>query len=282
MGGIDIAVDCTHQDWILKEPGLDEQNEDNWELFTLPIGVQHLDGHTALWYARSRRRTSDFDRSRRQQMILRALFNKARSEGLLQQVPTLWNEFSQVVETDMTLADVLGLVPTALQLDSSRIHSLTLNLWYVQEWVTPGGEAVLLPIPDRMALMVQNLYLPPTQNVLAQEQARIEILNGSGNPDWDQVAAARLAWEGFVPTAAGEAGERLADTVIYDYTGQTNGSSLGKIAEVLNVRPENIVVQPDPNRAVDYRIILGSTYNSCTYNVPPPVPTPAPEADATG
>ncbi|MCZ7542673.1 MAG: LCP family protein [Anaerolineae bacterium] len=197
VGGIELPVDCTHQDWILKEPGLDEENEDNWALFTLPIGVQHLDGHTALWYARSRRRTSDFDRSRRQQMILRALFNKARSQDMLAQVPALWNEISQFVETDMTLADVLGIVPTALQLDSSRIQSFVLNTWYVQEWTTPNNEAVLLPVPDRMEIMVQNLYLPPTQNQLVQEQARIEVLNATANADWDQVAAARLAWEGL-------------------------------------------------------------------------------------
>ncbi|GAB4467198.1 MAG: hypothetical protein Kow00120_31210 [Anaerolineae bacterium] len=280
VGGIELPVDCTHQDWILKEPGLDEENEDNWALFTLPIGVQHLDGHTALWYARSRRRTSDFDRSRRQQMILRALFNKARSQDMLAQVPALWNEISQFVETDMTLADVLGIVPTALQLDSSRIQSFVLNTWYVQEWTTPNNEAVLLPIPDRMEIMVQNLYLPPTQNQLVQEQARIEVLNATANADWDQVAAARLAWEGFVPVAAGQNGEFLPDTVIYDYTGQTKGSSLNKVAEVLNVRPDNIIVQPDPNRTVDYRIILGASYNSCTYNVPPPVPTPTPAVEA--
>jgi LCP family protein required for cell wall assembly len=284
VGGIDVPVDCTHQDWILKEPGLDEQDEDNWELYTLPIGVQRLDGHHALWYARSRRRTSDFDRSRRQQMILRALFSKARAEGLLSpaQIPTLWNEVSQFIETDMTLADVLGLAPTALQLDSSRIHSLVFNPWYIQEWTTPGGDAVLLPVADRVELMVQELYIPPTQNTLVQEQARIEILNGTANEDWDEVAAARLAWEGFVPVASGQNGEFLADTMIYDYTGQTKGSSLNKIAEVLNVRAEGVVVQPDPNRTVDYRVILGASYNSCTYNVPPPVPTPTPEPETGG
>ncbi|MCZ7542672.1 MAG: hypothetical protein M5R40_03635 [Anaerolineae bacterium] len=68
--------------------------------------------------------------------------------------------------------------------------------------------------------------------------------------------------------------------MIYDYTGQTKGSSLNKVAEVLNVRPDNIILQPDPNRTVDYRIILGASYNSCTYNVPPPVPTPTPAVEA--
>ncbi len=279
VGGVDIAVDCTHQDWILKEPGLDQSDEDNWELFTLPMGVQHLDGHTALWYARSRRRTSDFDRSRRQQMILRALFSKAQSMNMFTQIPALWDRIRPHIETDMTLADMLGFVPMALQLDSSGIQSLVFNQWYLVNWTTPSGDQVLLPIPDRLEIMVEEFYLPPTRHSLVQQAARIEILNGTANPDWDRVAAARLAWEGFVPVAAGQADEYIPDTIIYDYTGQTKGSPLAAIAEALNASAANIIVEPDPDRTVDYRIILGASYNSCTYNVPAPVPTPTPDGE---
>jgi hypothetical protein len=53
------------------------------------------------------------------------------------------------------------------------------------------------------------------------------------------------------------------DTVIYDYTGSSKGSSLGELVELLNIAPNNIISQPDPNRTADYRIILGANYNSC-------------------
>lgn len=44
--------------------------------FSLPVGVNHLDGQNALYYARSRYSSSDFDRSRRQQQIMFAIKDK--------------------------------------------------------------------------------------------------------------------------------------------------------------------------------------------------------------
>jgi hypothetical protein len=78
------------------------------------------------------------------------------------------------------------------------------------------------------------------------------------------VAADRLIWEGFAPWPMGAA-DRTAytDTMITDYTGSNKGSSLNELAALLNIRPENIVIAPDPNRTVDFKIILGAAYNSC-------------------
>jgi hypothetical protein len=53
------------------------------------------------------------------------------------------------------------------------------------------------------------------------------------------------------------------DTLIYDYTGSSKGSSLNDLASLLNIKPENMFLEPDPNRTVDFKIILGTTYNSC-------------------
>ena len=44
--------------------------------FSLPVGINHLDGQNALYYARSRYSSSDFDRSRRQQQIMFAIKDK--------------------------------------------------------------------------------------------------------------------------------------------------------------------------------------------------------------
>lgn len=65
LGGISIDV---------PESILDREYPDNnWGYMTFQVqkGLQNFDGDTALKYARSRHSTSDFDRSNRQQLIIK-------------------------------------------------------------------------------------------------------------------------------------------------------------------------------------------------------------------
>ena len=75
----------------------------------LEPGLHHLDGKFALWYVRSRWSTSDFDRHRRQQQVLVAIFRRARSAEMLLRVPELWSTYQQSVETDLGLREMLSL-----------------------------------------------------------------------------------------------------------------------------------------------------------------------------
>src|SRR5690606_11698604 len=97
----------------------------------------------ALWYARSRHSSDDFDRGRRQQQVLRAVWRKARDSGLLGNVIPLWNQGSQYVQTDMTLEDILSLAPLALSLDPSRIEDFRLiRTYHTTPWQPPDGSNV--------------------------------------------------------------------------------------------------------------------------------------------
>src|SRR5260221_10064238 len=127
LGGLDISVDCAIQGHKLKSPELDVTKAENYELYTLPIGFRHLDPYTALWYVRSRGSSSDFQRGDRQMDVLRAIWRQARNAGILSQFTTLWPEAQKIVETDMTLQDVLGLVPTAFNVDPASIQRIDLT-----------------------------------------------------------------------------------------------------------------------------------------------------------
>ncbi len=70
LGGIDVPVACPYTDWRLIDPSYNPNVEANWWLYTVGPGVVHMDGDLALWYARSRQKSSDFDRGRRQQETL--------------------------------------------------------------------------------------------------------------------------------------------------------------------------------------------------------------------
>lgn len=79
--------------------------------FTLPIGTNHLNGEKALCYARARVQTNDFDRSKRQQVILKALKDKMISLGTLadfNKVNNILNIIGDNVKTDMTPEEMKG------------------------------------------------------------------------------------------------------------------------------------------------------------------------------
>lgn len=268
LGSIEISVDCAIQDWRLSEPDLDPTVEDNWEMFTLPVGVHEMDGSLALWYARSRRTSSDFDRGRRHQALLRALWARIRSLNLVEQLSDIYPQALEVVETDLELGDMLELAPLALALDPTRIASYTFRPNVeTKAWRSPQGSDVLAPQRPAIRALERQMIEPPTEHQLVRENPTVEIVNASGSAGMSRVAADRIAWEGFVPVLAGAADVYQDRTMIYDFTGQTKGSSLAALQAALRVRDENIVIQPDPNRSADFRVVIGGYYSSCTYNV---------------
>jgi LCP family protein required for cell wall assembly len=282
LNGVDVAVDCAIQDFPLigaPQPKQAQLNPGTDGKYTLPVGFYHLDGGGALWYARSRHNSSDFDRGRRQQQLLRAIWRAARDSGQLAKLPELWSQATQVVKTNLGFQDMVGLLPIALSLDPNQIEHFTLRRLYdTTPWTPPDGSNVQLPNYEHIRELLDNFYQPPTQNRVLVEGAQIRVYNGTGTADLDRVAADRLAWDSFNAVAAGAADKTTyADTILIDHTGRKKGSSLGQIAKVLNVKPENIRTEPDPNRKADFEVILGSNYNSCTFQVLPvenPVTTP--------
>ncbi len=268
LGGVDVAVDCAIQDYALigANPPAEAIAADEFGLKTLPVGYYRLDGDGALWYARSRKNSSDFDRGRRQMQILRAIWREARASGQITKLPELWSQLTNVVETNLAFEDMLGLLPLGLSLDPARIENFTFaRLYHTTPWQPPDGSFVQIPNAEPVLELMRNFYQPPTENQALVEGARIRIFNGTTYANWDRVAADRLAYDGFIAIASGAAETTdYTDTLLIDYTGKTKGSSLSDIAGILNVKPENIISQPDPNREADFDVFIGSNYNSCT------------------
>ncbi len=284
LGGLEISVDCAIEDWRLKSPELDQTDEENWEYYTLPIGRQKLSPYMALWYARSRMTTNDFDRGRRQMDVLRAMWHQAREQGLFAQVTQLWPDAMEVVETDMQLTDVLSMVPLAMGLDMSNIarYSGTTGVHY-ERFITPDDKReVMLPRRDALENLITSFLTPPTANRLGRQTVTVDIVDATAyGLGFDLVAADRMAWEGFsarvLPPMSGAV---LELSRVYNYTGQAKSSALEDLMRVLRVSESQVVTQPDPNRTADFRVEIGRAYNSCVYGnaedaieAGPPVPT---------
>src|SRR5260221_6393279 len=180
VNGIDVAVDCPVTD-LRFQGQYNDQKTPVYSDFTLNPGFYHMDGSLALWYARMRHSSADFDRNRRQQQVLRAILRTARDQGFITRAADLWGQLTSVVRTNMQLVDVLGLAPIALNLKSSDIASYyMIKGKETVHWATPKKEDVQLPNGALFFETIRNFYTPPSSNRLAQEAATIEILNGAG------------------------------------------------------------------------------------------------------
>jgi LCP family protein required for cell wall assembly len=139
LGGLDVNVGVAVSDYR------------SGYYYTIPAGPTKMDADTVLWYVRSRKTTNDFHRSRRQQEILIAVFQKMLSMNALRRIPEFYAIYKDNVTTDMGLTDLVPLFPLAAQLaDTSRIHHYFIGPGQVSDWITPGGGMVLLPQQDKV------------------------------------------------------------------------------------------------------------------------------------
>ncbi len=269
LGGVDIGVECAYQDYYPKaviDPNLPV--EQNYEMRTLDVGYYTLKGFDALWYVRTRNKTTDFDRGRRQQQLLKALLRKALSSGQLAKVPELWNDITKVIETNIPFETVLGLLPIGLNLDPDSLQSFTMQRTYhTTPWQpTSGpfaGQAVQLPNYEPIHQLMVDFYTPPTTSQLTVVKPRVAVYNGTQHVGWDKVAASRLREEGFNAYAAGPAPTPSAQTTILDAVGSDKGSRTPELLKILKLAENRITIQPDPARVNDYQVVVGDDYNSC-------------------
>ncbi len=124
LGGLDIEVPYDIEDY-------EYPNEQyGFEPFIIRAGLRHIDGETALKYARSRHTTSDFGRSARQQQILGVMAHTAKETGVLKDpaaITSFMKIMSENVETTMTLRELIGAADIAQKLDREKIVAFQIN-----------------------------------------------------------------------------------------------------------------------------------------------------------
>ncbi len=257
LGGVDMVVAC-QVNLRYKPP----TSEDQQEMILAP-GIYHLDGETALRYVRTRRGDADFERAQRQQQFLKAVWYQFKSPETVLKIPGLWMAMRGAFATDLKLGDVLALAPVALDLEPQRVRSLAIGRGQVEGWTTPGGARVLLPIPERVQEVVVRLYASsPAGDTNGNEAARIQVQNGTGRAQLAAIAADQLRWEGFQVMDTGPADRaNYPSTQILVFNDQPE--AVVRLARLLQVKPANVIQQPDPGQQADLRVILGNEYDPC-------------------
>ena len=107
LDGIDLNVEEGEQCdlfWANMKPGL-------------PVGQHHVDGETALAFARERKAyvDGDYQRVRNQQKVLQAIINRAISSSVLVNYTSFINSLQSAFETNMTYDEITDLIKYELQ-----------------------------------------------------------------------------------------------------------------------------------------------------------------------
>ncbi|MEK6222219.1 MAG: LCP family protein, partial [Chloroflexota bacterium] len=219
VGGLDIPITCPYTDWHVIDPAGDIEDENNWSLHTIGPGVTHLDGDLALWYARSRLKSTDFDRSRRQQEVIRALYSQVIQLNMLSKVPRLYENFKVSIFTDMSLVNLLALAPHTLNIRSAQIRSYFIDYKVINTWISPVGAYYLVPSSkNALSEMLKKALSPPDNEELINIGATLEIWNGTSNPHWGQLAIERLNYGGFSAIENISDSSSYTKTQLIDYT----------------------------------------------------------------
>ncbi|MEA3310544.1 MAG: LCP family protein [Chloroflexota bacterium] len=261
VGGVDIDVEQTLHDtaYPTSDYGI--------EVLHIEAGPHHFDGEMALKYARTRHGTGDFDRARRQQQVMVALLERVTSLQMLPQLarkaPQIFTTLEESVSTDMQLDEILALSGLALQVNREEIRFGVIDTSCTQNWITPQGAQVLIPLRDRMREVrdyvfgtVDNLGEEVTP---ADEQATLSVRNGTVRPGLATEVSEQLKAQGLDVREASNADRQdYAESVIILY--RPKPITAEKIRAVLNLPASAVVNGADPSSVYDIIVILGADY----------------------
>ena len=162
-------------------------------------GEQRMNAEQLLQYARTRATEGgDFDRARRQQVVLDAVRAEVLSAGgvinFIAQAPALWRELQNNYRTNLALNDILALG----EIKREDIRYRVVDNLYVSPGLSPQGDQVLYPDFDSIRELILNTFYSQKQATLAdlkaraaEEAAPVYVYNGTNVPG---LAGATREW----------------------------------------------------------------------------------------
>jgi anionic cell wall polymer biosynthesis LytR-Cps2A-Psr (LCP) family protein len=147
LGGVTITAPTA---FTARYPRNDDSSIDaSWETIHFNTGPQHMDGEWAIEYARARyvldppSEASDFARSVRQQLLLRAIQARARQMSAWSRLTDAATALQGALTTNLSLIDLALFVQ---KMDFHHAHHIGLSTQNVLVNSTSGdGQAILLP-----------------------------------------------------------------------------------------------------------------------------------------
>ncbi len=276
IGGVDIYNDET----LTLDPMA--HGKDFPKVKLTCCGTRHLDGRTALAYARCRHAEQgctdgDIGRAKRQQKVIFGIrdkvFDPENFPTLLAQAPQLYSIFSEGIHTNMSLDDAIKLAVTASDIPKDKIKNAVIdNSMIALDNVVLAGQnaSIIRPLPDKIRVLRDEIFTssgplsPLAQgdsiSLMQSDNAHVRVLNGTSTPELDTKTGNYLQQQGLLATEFGNAKTSNRTTVVlYSpklYTLQFLIDTFGITSST------QILIKPDPSETVDIEIRLGKDWIS--------------------
>jgi polyisoprenyl-teichoic acid--peptidoglycan teichoic acid transferase len=275
IGGIDIV--------ITEDIVVDPIGPGNTKI--MHPGEDHFSGALALGYARNRHTANgDVDRAARQQQVIMAIRDKVLEPGnfvnLMGQAPTLYNELSGGINTNLGLNDAMRLAVLAKDIPLESIQRGVIDYTMMQDGFTTldGTQtAILRPYPDKIRELVDKIFGSGTMKPMASgsvednmksEAARVLVINGSGIAGMAATTADYLKSQGMNITGYGNTTD-YPDKYYYPFPNRTiiivhSGKpyAMQYLTSLLQFSSASqIIMDFDPNAAADIVVALGYDFS---------------------
>ncbi len=262
LGGVDVNVETD-----LYDPYYPASNMIDYDPFEIFAGAQHLDGENALKYARSRETTSDFDRARRQQQVMVGAKDKALSLGVLTN-PVKVTELLQIigdhVRTDMQTWEMEKLASLLKDVDTSNIVTKVLDnsaSGLLDSDVIEGGY-YLVPAAgvgnySQIQKLAHSIFTDP---YIQKENAKIEVLNGTGISGKAQEVADTLTGYGYNVIGVDSNSETVEKTTIDDCANNQKPFTFKYLTDRFSAQTNSTCV--NNSYGADIIVIVGKDYKS--------------------
>ncbi|MDD4530551.1 MAG: LCP family protein [Candidatus Gracilibacteria bacterium] len=290
LGGVKVdvpedLVDTSYPDW-----------KRGYVTFSVKKGLQTFDGETALKYVRSRHSTNDFDRSIRQQLVIKAVRDKIFSLEYLTsptKIKNLYYVISSNINSNLNLKQIVSLATNIKGMqDNKSVLSFNLNdtciaslkdcqkgsFLYFPRRDLFAGISVVLPekaVPGKISYYtdIQKFAdLAFNYPKFFSENQEISIINTTKQSSLAYNVALKLKKYGFnIPGSdyLGSTKENLEETKIYFQWNEETKSGIDPNFETLKVFENLFNIKPIGVKESTYFtnsfskivIVLGKDYN---------------------
>jgi LCP family protein required for cell wall assembly len=251
VGGVDINVEHTFTDNNYPRGECDDPQHPDCAVETVHFnaGPQHMDGATALIFARSRESAdpvegTNFARNKRQQLVLSAIKQRVLSVGGLGNLPDLLSSLGDHVKTDLPLGDALALYELVKGVETTSFEHVSVdNTNFIYDCGPPYGTAACpaayeYPYDRSFGTLqhfIQSIFPPPGA---VAEHAPVSVVDGSGRTQGASKRWASLFSNAGLSATDGGAGRVSPTTRVIDASGGRDGSTALWLARYFGVQVE--------------------------------------------